>query len=268
MLWHFIGSKIRVEQARAGHIIISGIRLIALLILCELLTEQEWLIAGLCPCWCQRGKSSSHLFKSLAEWRGSWTNGWENKKRLIRAYGGRFFIDWALGVKQDTQKCGWKGRKQIPFYTKGKCPLDAHVLLWGSAVMPHPPPCTRVTVIPIVLGSPSHAVWDGSGCQAQATRGACPICEIGRAFQMLLASMWWCLVPSPRQLCLPLENQPSGTCRVVKPPQSNTWAEERFYPILSITQRIRRQLCCPWCSAKDWHRFISANTASFCYRAK
>lgn len=218
MLWHFIGSKIRVEQARAGHIIISGIRLIALLILCELLTEQEWLIAGLCPCWCQREKSSSHLFKSLAEWRGSWTNGWENKqKRIVRAYGGRFFINWALGVEQDTQKCGWRERKQIPFYTKGKHPSDACVLLRGSAVMLHSPPCTRVTVIPILLGLPSHAVWDGSGCQTQAMRGAPPSYELGRAFQMLLASMW-CLVPSPRQLSLPLENQPLCTCRVVKPP--------------------------------------------------
>lgn len=117
-LWHFIGSKIWVEQARAGHIIISGIRLIALLIFCKLLTEQEWLLAGLCPCWCQRGKSGSHLFKSLAEWRRSLANDWENmQKRLLSAYGGRFFIKWMVeivpGVKQDIQERGWKAGKEI-----------------------------------------------------------------------------------------------------------------------------------------------------------
>jgi len=67
MLWHFVGSEIWVEQARAGRIIISGIRLIMLLIPCELLMEQAWLLAGLYPCLCQRGKSGSHLFESLAE---------------------------------------------------------------------------------------------------------------------------------------------------------------------------------------------------------
>ena len=56
-----------MEQARAGRIIISGIRLIMLLIPCELLMEQAWLLAGLYPCLCQRGKSGSHLFESLAE---------------------------------------------------------------------------------------------------------------------------------------------------------------------------------------------------------
>lgn len=233
--------------------------LIALLMLCKLLTVQEWLVAGLCPCWCQRGKSSSHLFKSLAEWRGSWASGWKyRQKRLVIDKGRK-------DEESDEYQAGWS-KASVKEVEGNHCCVGEVSFRYSRTTVEliHNDVFTMLhqsfgnsCFIGFILAS-----WVGWLATVSAKH------KLGvRAIQMLLMSMQ-CLIPSQDNSSLLSENRLLCTCRVVKPLQSIVYVKERFYYFLSITQRISRQLCFSSCSGIDWHRFISADTAWFCYHAE